>query len=197
MFGFNLQISGLETNVNFLLDLSSHEEFVKGNVHTNFIRDQYDTLFRDEILSDRKLAQAALAVVLTDEADVLQRAAEENDTFNPFVVESGFRINHALQRVIKLKYKDNGTKPNLVIVDFAIVVLDVNICVKYDSGNVHQVSFDEGTTWKMLKGELSIDNIGNAMLRYNFNGVISSSKIFRNEEILSIFDDVICCQFSF
>lgn len=97
-----------------MLDLSNHEEFVKGNVHTNFIRDHYNTLFRDEKLSDRKVAQAALAIVLTDEADTLQRAAEENDAFNPFVVESGFRINHTLQRVIKLKHKGNGIVTNSI-----------------------------------------------------------------------------------
>ena len=38
-------IQGLSTNVNFLMDLSSHPEFVAGNVDTEFIPRHYDSLF--------------------------------------------------------------------------------------------------------------------------------------------------------
>lgn len=32
-----VQIVGVDTNVDFLLDLCNHSEFISGNVHTNFI----------------------------------------------------------------------------------------------------------------------------------------------------------------
>ena len=38
-------IQGLSTNVNFLMDLASHPEFVAGNVDTEFIPRHYDSLF--------------------------------------------------------------------------------------------------------------------------------------------------------
>ena len=38
-------IQGLSTNVNFLMDLSAHPEFVAGNVDTEFIPRHYDSLF--------------------------------------------------------------------------------------------------------------------------------------------------------
>lgn len=105
----------METNVNFLLDLSKHPEFVAGNVHTNFIRDHNESLFREEKLSSIQLANAALAVVLTDEMDLLKEAIAENDHYNPFVVESGFRVNHRFIRDIKLKYKEEGLDSNVSI----------------------------------------------------------------------------------
>ncbi len=35
-------IAGLATNVNFLMDLAAHPEFVVGNVDTEFIPRHYD-----------------------------------------------------------------------------------------------------------------------------------------------------------
>lgn len=102
------QIVGLETNVNFLLDLASHPEFASGNVHTNFIRDHYDTLFKSKALDDVTLVQAALAVVLKDKSEEFDRAVEENNQFNPFIVEAAFRVNYEHERKIKLKFKDQG-----------------------------------------------------------------------------------------
>lgn len=103
-----MQIAGLETNVNFLLDLARHPEFVAGNVHTNFIKDNESTLFREEILSDEQVVQAAMALVLLDELDTITEALDNDDQFNPFVVESGFRVNHNFYKTIKLKHNDEG-----------------------------------------------------------------------------------------
>lgn len=95
------------------MDLSGHPEFVAGNVHTNFIRDHNDSLFRDEKLSEVQIVNAALAVVLTDEMAMLKSAISANDQYNPFVVESGFRVNHRYIRDIKLKHKENGESSSL------------------------------------------------------------------------------------
>ncbi len=39
-------IAGLATNVNFLMDLAAHPEFVAGNVDTEFIPQHYDQVMR-------------------------------------------------------------------------------------------------------------------------------------------------------
>ena len=59
-------IQGLSTNVNFLMDLSSHPEFVAGNVDTEFIPRHYDSLFPEKKISDISLCQAVVAGVLSD-----------------------------------------------------------------------------------------------------------------------------------
>lgn len=107
-----LQIAGLETNVNFLLDLASHPEFVAGNVHTNFIRDHYDSLFRKEEPSKVQICQAALATVLLDKIVEEQEAASRMDRFNPFVAESNFRVNYQDERDVKLKFGESGKSKN-------------------------------------------------------------------------------------
>merc|ERR1712096_261777 len=56
-------ISGLSTNVNFLMDLASHPEFVAGNVDTEFIPRHYDTLFPTRVLSTSTLCEAVLATI--------------------------------------------------------------------------------------------------------------------------------------
>lgn len=69
---FYSQITGLETNVNFLLDLCKHPSFRAGDVHTSFIRDHGDSLFPEEILSDDRLVQATLATVSRGDSYSLQ-----------------------------------------------------------------------------------------------------------------------------
>lgn len=98
----------METNVKFLTDLAKNEEFIKGNVHTNFIRDNYESLFREESPTENELAQAALATVLTDELEEVELAIQKRDQYNPFIVESGFRVNYKHCRDLKFRYGERG-----------------------------------------------------------------------------------------
>lgn len=98
----------METNVNFLLDLAGHPEFAFGNVHTNFIRDHYDSLFRTVLLDDTTIVQAVLALVLKDKSEELETAVEISNQYNPFIVEASYRVNYEHQRTILLKFKDQG-----------------------------------------------------------------------------------------
>lgn len=102
------QIAGLETNIRFLLNLVKDEEFGLGNVHTNYIKDHFTTLFKEDYPTENELMQAALAIVLTDEFELIKDAISKRDQFNPFVVESGFRVNHQLVRDLKLIYDSNS-----------------------------------------------------------------------------------------
>ena len=60
-------IDGLANNVNFLMDLASHPEFVKGNVDTDFIPRHYDELFPKRDVGNAQVCAAAMAMILSDQ----------------------------------------------------------------------------------------------------------------------------------
>ena len=84
-------ISGLSTNINFLMDLASHPEFIQGNVDTEFIPRYYDQLFKERKPNASRVCEAVLALILTENS----RHAAAQD---PFFVETGARLNHCMLR---------------------------------------------------------------------------------------------------
>merc|ERR1719278_2082026 len=68
-------ISGLSTNVNFLMDLASHPEFVAGNVDTEFIPRHYDTLFPTKETSNELICAATMAVILSEKPQFIDGMA--------------------------------------------------------------------------------------------------------------------------
>lgn len=102
-----LKITGLETNVNFLIDLARHPSFKEADVHTGFIPQHFDTLFLPLSISDTVLCQAAVAIVL-NELKFKQNSAASGRSGDAFVIESGFRINHVVIRRLNLKFNDKG-----------------------------------------------------------------------------------------
>ncbi|CAG9825447.1 unnamed protein product [Phaedon cochleariae] len=166
-------IAGLETNVNFLLDLARHPEFAAGNVHTNFINDHHDSLFRDESPSEIQLIQATMAVVLTDQAEEVERAVARRDRHNPFTVESNFR-------------SDVSTKAMKQLVHF--INLDITTSVVFDHHrNGYQISCDGGQTWQEVDGNVS-QKSNRQVLTCSINDVTCRSTIFRDEHTLCVFD---------
>ena len=78
-------IQGLSTNVNFLMDLSSHPEFVAGNVDTEFIPRHYDTLFPTKTISDTRLCEAVVASILSN----INQPTSLLDPTSPFATLTG------------------------------------------------------------------------------------------------------------
>jgi len=100
-------VAGLSTNINFLMDLASHPEFIKGNVDTEFIPRHYDSLFKDRTPSSDKLCQAALALILTqNKANALNP--------DPFYSLSGARFNHSLLRTVQLVHDGKQTPVTVI-----------------------------------------------------------------------------------
>lgn len=64
---FILQVVGLPTNIGFLYDLAKHPQFEKGHVHTGFIAEHGEELFPLQELSQSRLCQAVLALLLTEQ----------------------------------------------------------------------------------------------------------------------------------
>jgi len=59
-------VNGLANNVNFLMDLAAHPEFVKGNVDTDFIPRHYDELFPQRQLQNDQICAATMAMILSE-----------------------------------------------------------------------------------------------------------------------------------
>lgn len=97
-------IHGLNSNVNFLMDLASHPAFVKGEVDTDFIPRHYDELFPKKVVTDTHICQAALSVVLNESQT--PTLLNSND---PFRFETGTRLNHHLIRTLDLNLPDGKT----------------------------------------------------------------------------------------
>lgn len=208
-----LQIAGLETNINFLLDLANHQEFKAGNVHTNFIRDNYDTLFKSRIPTKENLIQASVALILSDKALEMELALKRQDTFNPFVLESNFRINYLYTRKITFKYQDQGTielsgvrLSRLSLLTYQISLrtlfmclicsleyafLDYKVEVKYlQTENEYEISCDNGQTWDRIHATLITSNENRHILNCCINGHITKANFFSRPGYLTIFNEV-------
>lgn len=105
IFRFLFQISGLETNINFLIDLASHPEFQLANVHTGFIEQHFDTLFPPIVIQRQHLAQAALSLVFNELQAGNSNASSNQD---PFASSPNARLNYALIRRYNLRANEKG-----------------------------------------------------------------------------------------
>lgn len=106
--------------------------------------------------------------------ELLDEAVDMNDPFNPFVIETGFRVNHNSYRNLKLKYKDE----------------EISAKVKFCGENEYLISIDGGKLWKSVKGELiKIDD--KIKMKCNIDGRINMIEVFKNEEILALFGEVL------
>lgn len=89
---FIIQISGLDTNVNFLIDLAKHPFFQAGDVHTGFIDQHFDSLFQPLNISEQSLAHAVAAIITREKIDTQNGRRQRG--VNPFAQGDWFRLNH-------------------------------------------------------------------------------------------------------
>lgn len=108
------QVLGLSTNIQFLSDLARHPEFIKGNVHTDFIPQHYQELFPERITSHTAICQAVLAIVLQQKESVKQQVRNTQDPFSPFWLCSGARVNQNPIRWITLMDGDKELKVEVI-----------------------------------------------------------------------------------
>nr|CAG4637651.1 EOG090X02EP [Chydorus sphaericus] len=95
-------IVGLNTNVDFLLQLSAHPQFVQGDVHTDFIDQHHEQLFPTKSVTNQLLGQAVLASLLSEVEFAKNRQASTYDPHNPFAAYSMTRLNLDYQRDFKV-----------------------------------------------------------------------------------------------
>lgn len=112
-------------------------------------------------------------MVLTDEIEKLNDATVNQNQYNPFIVESAFRINYDHCQDIKLKHKET----------------EIIVKVKHVNKNCYGVSVDGGNTWKAVEGYIEKD--GNKLvLICHIDDKIIKSNVFRNKETLVLFNQV-------
>lgn len=166
----NLQIAGLETNVEFIKDLCRHPKFQAGAVHTGFIDENYSSLFPKLQPSPEILSQAALALILSEEIATLKSAMQQEDSFSPFNTEVGHRVNHPLSRRFELI--DQADK--------------LTVDVVYVEPEVYSMRVNDIGLWKSVTGTLTKQ--GNTLvLRSEIDGKKQKSRIVRVGRELYIF----------
>lgn len=160
-------ITGLETNVNFLIDLARHPHFRSGDVHTGFIDEHFKTLFPPLEVSEGVLCQAATALALNE-----LNAAKINSitSADPFVAAANLRLNHDLIRQFKLKFDGK----------------DYIVHVK-SKDDIIQIKVNDGA-WNDVKATSQSDN-GRFTIRSNINGDISSYSVVIDTEGINLFND--------
>nr|CAH0100076.1 unnamed protein product [Daphnia galeata] len=100
-------IVGLNTNVDFLVQLSSHPKFIEGDVHTDFITQHHGDLFPSKPVTDSLVGQAVLASILNEINVSSSQQGWTSDPYSPFASYPMSRLNHSYQKNVKIMCQDN------------------------------------------------------------------------------------------
>jgi len=100
-------IVGLNTNVDFLMQLSSHPKFVEGDVHTDFIPQHHGDLFPNKPVTDSLVSQAVLASILNEVNVSSSQQGSTRDPYSPFASYPMARFNQNYQKNVKLTCQEN------------------------------------------------------------------------------------------
>lgn len=167
------QITGLETNVNFLIDLASHPSFQAGDVHTGFIDQHLDSLFPPIEISEKTISQAIASIVTNERIAETQRAIEQDCLGTPFTACNGFRINSYLERGIDIE--TSGQKYNIV--------------VKYVGSN-YEIKINDGKYKPFSVKTVQDPNPNRFTLKLNLDGIESIFSAVIKDHIIDIFNEV-------
>ena len=161
----NYKILGLKTNIPFLMKLSSHPEFVKGNVYTNFIPDFYEDLFPRAQLDKQRLAKLAIGLIYS-ELDLSQST-------DPFVKLRSFR---------SLDLTQNQTTINLINPD---TQESIAISVQFRSNQKFDVTIDNE---KFENISAALNSHSNE-IQIDFDGFKSKYCFLKDGQSISLFED--------
>ncbi|KAK1126552.1 hypothetical protein K0M31_004185 [Melipona bicolor] len=131
-------IAGLNTNIEFIKDLCSHSNFRQGQVHTGFIEEHFQELFRKLHVPNEVVAQAALALILYEDTHSLRSSFTTSDPFSPFATETGLRLNHTLTRTFSFNVCDD----------------DIKVEVRYVEPEVYSMRINQIGPWRRVTGTL-------------------------------------------
>ncbi|XP_053719089.1 methylcrotonoyl-CoA carboxylase subunit alpha, mitochondrial [Synchiropus splendidus] len=174
----NFNIVGLNTNIDFLLTLSSHPEFEAGNVNTSFIQQHHDDLFPAATpTSAATICQTVLGLILTERRHTDHFSETTTDRFSPFGSGLGWRPNTQMVRDVRLQLKDEK--------------LDVAVTFNKDGSFLMQV----GQDLHHVTGHLE-DEGGVCYLRCSVNGVKSRPKLLVLDDTVHLFSSEGSCSVS-
>ena len=102
-------IVGPKSNVDFLERLLRHPRVVDGTIDTGFLDRHLDQVLPPpEAPSSQRLAAAATACLLDEEASTRQAALGSSDPHSPWAFADGWRLGHAGVRLMRLGWQDQS-----------------------------------------------------------------------------------------
>lgn len=140
-------ITGLDTNINFLIDLARHPSFQTGDVHTGFIDEHFNTLFPPEKITETTITQAATALFMNEMYATLKHS---ESTKNPFYIEQNLRLNYDAIRTFKLKFNEK-------VYTCKIKISDKTYQISIDDGPYKTITVDRESHAERFSVRLSIE----------------------------------------
>lgn len=171
MFFLLLQITGLDTNVNFLIDLASHPSFQAADVHTGFIDQHLDTLFPSIEISEQTVCQAIAAIITNEKVASQKLATEQGRSGDPWAQCDSFRMNST--HVRELQLESNGKK-----YDIKLKYLNTRYEIQINDGDAK--SFAVRT----------VPDANRFTMKLNFGGVESIFSSVITDNHIDIFNEV-------
>nr|XP_050866201.1 methylcrotonoyl-CoA carboxylase subunit alpha, mitochondrial isoform X2 [Vespula vulgaris] len=163
-------VTGLDTNIEFIKDLCLHPDFQNGEVHTGFIAENSKKLFPDLRVPNETLIQGAMALILYEEMNALSISLKTNNPFSPFATETGLRLNHVLNRTF----------------NFSVDNKNMEVNVKYIEPEVFSMRTNNIGPWRRVIGTLK--KINNALeLNTEIDGVITKARVTKLGNRLHLF----------
>lgn len=160
------KILGLKTNIPFLMKLSDHKEFKKGNVYTNFISDFHDDLFPKNSELDNKQRLVKLAIGLTYSELI------PNKSKDPFYLENSFRNLNLIKKVNKINLLNPDTNEQ------------IKIKVEFKSEKMFDVTIND-EKYENINAKLDLDD---NEIQIDFNGFKTKCSFLRDEQSISLFE---------
>lgn len=156
-----------------MIELARHEYFQKGDVHTGFIPQHFDTLFPVKTVSDRVLAQAAIGLIFNENNAAKCNALRSGQFNDPFTLNSSFRVNSNEIRTISFDNEGNEEK----------------IYVTENSDGTFKVKVNGGE-WKNVVDVKTVKEEGRFSLKINIDGSVFNYSLVITPEAVTIFNEV-------
>ncbi|KAG7304478.1 hypothetical protein JYU34_011423 [Plutella xylostella] len=163
------QVAGLETNVNFLLRLSSAPAFGAGDVHTSFIPQHEAALFpqHEPARAGRAALHAALGHVLKTQAEQAVNESWKGISVPP----SAWRPNYQLKKTVPLKFGDK----------------DMKVTIEYLQEDKFRIQVNDGS-WHEVEASLRWTDAG-LRLTTTIEGKRETVGVLTHEEQVHLYDE--------
>lgn len=157
--------------MNFLIDLARHEHFQKGDVHTGFITQHFDTLFPTKTISNEVLAQAAIGLIVNENNAALCNSLRAGQLNDPFTLNPNFRVNST--EVKTVRFNNEGREEKISVTQ---------------NGDGFKVKVNDGE-WRSV----SVKTVGDSKrftLKINMDGLVFNFSVVITPETVTIFNAV-------
>lgn len=151
--------------------MAKHEYFQKGDVHTGFINQHYDTLFPIKVVKNEILAQAALGLIINENNAALINALKTGTSNDPFVLNSDFRINSDHIRTVNFVVNGKNQQVSLM-----------------QNQEGYKVKVNDGE-WKNVQVS-KVKESGRFSLKVNMDGAVYNYSIVIIPESVTLFNEV-------